>query len=537
MTTIASFSLLRPEPPAASPRARLPQGEKNAQTQDNAPQAQDGSPQAQDDAPQAQDGSPQAQDDAAEAQDDAAKVVQAALEQGFSSIGFTPATPLPQDSQALQRWLQAGYHGDMQFMAQHPQRDRPATILPEACSVIVVALPYARQAPQDNTADSAEDLASNLVSGLPLDPLPDSSPVSTQGSTLDSSPGSTQGGLPAATPRGIIARYARGADYHQVLRHKLYALATQCQRIFGEGTLCRPCVDSAPLLERGYAARAGVGFAGKNTLTLIPGVGSYVLLGELLINRVLRPGAAATSRCGSCTACLRACPTGAFVQPHVLDARRCISYLTIELKGAIPRHLRAAMGNLIFGCDICQQVCPFNASARPRPGDPSLAPLAHLQAPALIDVLRLGAAQHRRFVRGTSLRRASRAMLQRNAAVALGNSGCPTAVAPLAEALAHSIYPLVRSHAAWALGQLGAHEELRQALQQLGARGVLPQAEGQPPTVKAPDERSGELSPGDARQQALDPQADAAVREEVEAAYAVALDTPGPKGPGFLGSI
>ena len=347
-----------------------------------------------------------------------AQIAKAANELGFVKVGFTPIPELKRGTEALQRWLSQGFHGDMDYMARHGLRDDPQKMLSEAKGVIVVALPYAR----DDDTDAR------------LTPL-----------------------------RGVVARYARGPDYHYLLKEKLSQLAETLSDLLKSPVLSRPCVDTAPLLERELAEAAGVGFVAKSTMTLIPGVGTYTLLGELLVNIELPKSVPMETKCGECVACLDACPTKAFVGPWVLDARRCISYLTIESNQPIPRELRAPIGDRIFGCDICQEVCPFNASPKPRPGDPSLAPFPHLQAPELATLLNLRSGEYRRFVKGTALRRASRAQLGRNAALALGNSPDPQAVPILVEALHHNTSPLVRGHVAWALGQHGG-EVAREAL-------------------------------------------------------------------------
>jgi epoxyqueuosine reductase len=256
---------------------------------------------------------------------------------------------------------------------------------------------------------------------------------------------------------GSVARYARGSDYHRVLKDKLYDLAKACARIVGRAVACRACVDTAPLLEREAARRAAIGFTGKSTMTIVPGVGTFVLLGELLLDVAIAGGdETVVAGCGRCTACLDACPTGAFVGPYVLDARRCVSYLTIENKGAIERDLRPLVGTRVFGCDVCQDVCPFNASESPRPGAPELHPRPELDAPNLVALLELTATGYRKLVRRSALRRVGKKQLQRNAAVALGNTKSKDAVEPLCTALASDPSELVRAHAAWALGELGA---------------------------------------------------------------------------------
>ena len=353
-----------------------------------------------------------------------AAVVEAARELGFHAVGIAPALPARRFA-AFEEWLARGMHGDMAYLADPAHREPRAdvrTLLAGARSVVVVALAYD-------------------ASVVPLERL-----------------------------RGQVARYARNRDYHSIIKARLRELADRLSRLAGRPVAARPCVDTAPVLERELAERAGLGFVGKNTLLIAPGLGSYLLLGEVILDVELEPTAAsepAKSRCGACTACLDACPTGAFVGPHVLDARRCISYLTIEHRGAIPRELRRALGTRIFGCDVCQEVCPFNAAAPARIApDAGLAltvRAAEKSAPDLIRTLGLGAAQMRQLVRGTPLRRAGRDGLLRNVCVALGNAGDPAAIPALARALAGDRSSLVRGHAAWALGQLGARDLLAAA--------------------------------------------------------------------------
>jgi epoxyqueuosine reductase len=239
------------------------------------------------------------------------------------------------------------------------------------------------------------------------------------------------------------------------MKDKLRALADVCARLAGRPVPSRACVDTAPLLEREAAARAGLGFTGKSTMTIVPGRGTYVLLGELLVDLDLEPEEPAAQGCGSCRLCLDACPTQAFVGPWLLDARRCISYLTIEYRGVIARELRPLIGTRVFGCDVCQEVCPFNASPTQKPSAPELSARRDLEAPALTGLLKLRSSEYRRLVAGSALRRTSRTQLARNAAVALGNSGDRNAVSALANSLASDPRALVRGHAAWALGRLG----------------------------------------------------------------------------------
>lgn len=355
-----------------------------------------------------------------------AAIRDAAIGLGFARVGFSPIEPFESAGRALDDWLRQGLQGEMGYLAGEA-RHEPQRLLPEARTLIVVAMAYG----SDNSEGSLER-SHDKARHLPL--------------------------------TGQIARYARGADYHSVLKERLRLLADRCAELTGRSVLARPCVDTAPLLEREAARRAGIGFTAKSTLTIAPGLGSYVLLGELLIDLELAPDQPLSRGCGSCTTCLVACPTSAFLDAYTLDARRCISYLTIELKGAIPRALRPLIGRWVFGCDVCQEVCPFNQSRRPRPTDPALAPHARLSEPELVSLLELSASGYRRFVKRSALRRIGRVQLQRNAAVALGNSGLLAAVEPLGRSLAENPSALVRAHAAWALGQLpgqAARELLR----------------------------------------------------------------------------
>ncbi|MBT6432667.1 MAG: tRNA epoxyqueuosine(34) reductase QueG [Deltaproteobacteria bacterium] len=335
---------------------------------------------------------------------------------GFLRIAITAAQDLPEGDDALQNWIQSGYHGDMDFMAKHGRRDDPQKVLSGAKSLLVVALPYA----------GGQDLVN----------------------------------LTPSRPQGFIARYARGRDYHEVMREKLMALGEACSEIIGRPVVSRPCIDTAPLLERGYASQAGLGFVAKNTMLLIPGFGTYFLLGELLLDVELPPTEPIKPKCGSCRSCLDACPTGAFVSERVLDARKCVSYFTIEYSGAIPQEYRRPIGNMVFGCDICQEVCPYNLSKKIKPVAPEFIARDELQNPDLIDLLEITSSGHRRFVKGTALRRAPRHQLMRNAAIALGNSGRAEAIEPLAQALTGNRYPIVRGHVAWALGELGTEVSL-----------------------------------------------------------------------------
>jgi epoxyqueuosine reductase len=344
-----------------------------------------------------------------------------ALGLGFVGVGFAAITPFALAKPRLQAWLASGNHGDMTYLAGDDRTD-PSLLLKEAQSMVVVALPHPTRSDTD---------------------------VISSGERLN----------------GIVARYARGMDYHQVLKQKLTRLADATATRLGRPVLARACVDTAPLLEREAARLAGVGFIGKNTLAILPGIGSYVLLGELLLDVTTDSTRAIAGGCGTCRACLDACPTGAFVDEFTLDARRCISYLTIEFQGIIPRQYRRAMGTMVYGCDVCQEACPYNASTKPKPAAPELRWRKDLVDLDLIELLKLTSSGYRRLIKRSTLRRASRETLQRNAAIALGNSGDPRAVAPLIEALLGNRSAVVRAHAGWALGQL-ASAEAQAALEQ-----------------------------------------------------------------------
>jgi epoxyqueuosine reductase len=343
------------------------------------------------------------------------RITELARELGFHRAAIVPIEA-PRRHALYTSWLADGHAGGMAYLAA-PEHVGPRadlrTLLDSARTLVVVALAYDR-----------------------ADPIP----------------------ITALT--GKIARYARGEDYHLVLRDRLVALADRIAKELGHAVATRPCVDTAPVLEREWAERGGLGFVAKNTMLIAPGLGSYAVLGELLIDAELPATAPPTledvpkPRCGKCTACLDACPTRAFVGAYTLDARRCISYLTIEHHGILPRELRPLIGTWIFGCDVCQEVCPFNAGAG-EPPDSQLRPRSVQHAlPDLVALAALNTNQLRQFVRRTALRRAPRPVLRRNIAVALGNTGDPAAIPALVAMLADS-HAIVRLHAIWALAQLG----------------------------------------------------------------------------------
>jgi epoxyqueuosine reductase len=332
---------------------------------------------------------------------------------GFDLMGITSAAPLAQGGR-LRAWVAQGLAGEMGYMSRDVEkRVNPSRVLPEVRSIIVLGVNYY-----------------------------------TSPSVAEAAPGC-----------GWISRYAWGQDYHTVLGDKLKALVTFIRELEGPDVQARWYVDTGPILERELAWRAGLGWPGKNTNLINRHLGSWLFLGAILLDRELLYDTPATAHCGTCTRCLVACPTGALVAPGVLDARRCISYLTIELRGPIPRQLRPLMGTHIFGCDICQAVCPWNRQA-PVSSNPAFLPRAGYAAPELIPLLRLSADDFRTRFQGSPVTRAKRRGLLRNVAVALGNLRDVRALAAL-ETVLHDTEPLIRGHAAWALGRIGGNHAQR----------------------------------------------------------------------------
>ena len=284
-----------------------------------------------------------------------------------------------------------------------------------------------------------------------------------------------RGGWPDETPaagrapalRGKVARYAWGRDYHGRVKRRLNRLGRALERL-RPGTRWRAYVDSGPILDRAWAERAGLGWIGKNANVIRQGAGSWFFLGEIVCDAALPAGEPARNRCGRCARCIGACPTGAITAPYQVDARRCISYLTIELDGAIPRDLRVLIGNRIFGCDDCQEACPWNRFATPT-FDPDFAEKPRQPTPWLLPLLAIDADGFAARYEGTPLMRAGRDRFVRNVAVALGNLGDARAVPALARALREETTAVGRGHAAWALGRIGS-DAARRALE--GARGA-----------------------------------------------------------------
>lgn len=279
-------------------------------------------------------------------------------------------------------------------------------------------------------------------------------------------------------PHGKIARYAWGDDYHDVMKRRLREFVDGLPGIAGREVKTRIFVDDGPMNDRAAAERAGVGWFGKNTNILTPSHGSWVLLGQVVTDLDLAADDPLKKNCGECVRCIDDCPTGAIVAPYVIDNRKCISYLTIELRGPIPRDLRPLVGDWVFGCDICQDVCPVNWKAE-RGKEESFRKRHDFDAPALIPLLALDDDGFRERFRGSPVRRAKRVGLQRNVCVALGNIGDPAAVPALSNALCFG-EPLVREHAAWALGTIGggaAKAALADALRTESDAGVAAEIE------------------------------------------------------------
>lgn len=330
-------------------------------------------------------------------------------ELGFADIGVT-GIDLAADEGRLRDWLAAGFHGELDYMARHGEkRTRPAMLVPGTVSCLSARMDY--------WPAGAADAAATLANG----------------------------------ELGYVSRYALGRDYHKVMRKRLAALCARIEVAIGPFGH-RVFSDSAPVMEKALARNAGLGWIGKHTNLIDRDTGSYFFLGEIFVDIDLPAAVPASAHCGSCSACLPACPTGAIVAPYRLDARRCISYLTIELKGSIPTELRAAIGNRIYGCDDCQLVCPWNKFAKSgASGD--FAPRHGLDHTGLVALFGWSERQFLERTEGSAIRRLGYERWLRNIAVALGNA--PRAPAVLAALAARASHPsqLVREHVEWALGQ------------------------------------------------------------------------------------
>ena len=328
---------------------------------------------------------------------------------GFQQAGVT-GVDLSDDEQALARWLELGYHGEMGYMARHgARRSRPAELRPGTVSVISVRMDYF---PGDGA--DAEDV---LAHG----------------------------------ERAYVSRYALGRDYHKVMRSRLQKLATRIRDAVGSFDY-RVFVDSAPVLEKPLARNAGLGWIGKHTNLINARAGSWFFIGEILTDLPLPHDQPATEHCGTCHACIDVCPTGAIVAPFQLDARRCISYLTIELRGAIPEPLRAGIGNRVYGCDDCQLFCPWNKFARTT-DEPDFAPRHGLDDAQLVELFAWSEAEFLERTAGSAIRRIGYECWLRNIAVGLGNAPASPAVVSALRARSDHPSALVREHVQWALGR------------------------------------------------------------------------------------
>ncbi|MBB1060637.1 tRNA epoxyqueuosine(34) reductase QueG [Marilutibacter spongiae] len=341
----------------------------------------------------------------------AARVRALAKAFGFQRCGIS-AIDLDEDEAHLRSWLAEGLYGSMEWMARHgDKRARPAELVPGTVRVISVGLDYGR-----NDGDEAWDTLAN-------------------------------------GERAYVARYALGRDYHKLMRQRLQRLADRIAADIGPFGH-RVFVDSAPVLERALARNAGLGWIGKHTCLIDKDGGSWFFLGEIYVDLPLPVDPPANAHCGSCTRCIDVCPTAAIVAPNRLDARRCISYLTIEHEGAIPEALRKPIGNRIFGCDDCQLVCPWNKFAR-RSDEPDFRARNNLDRASLADLFAWDEAEFLRRTEGSAIRRSGHERWLRNIAVALGNApGTPEVVAAL-QSRRDDASALVREHVAWALAQHG----------------------------------------------------------------------------------
>ena len=332
-----------------------------------------------------------------------------AAELGFADAGIS-GIDLMRDEQHLQRWLAAGHHGEMDYMARHgAKRSRPGELEPGTQRVISVRMDYA-----------PPDIASawSVIGNGEL---------------------------------GYISRYALGRDYHKLMRGRLQKLAERIHGDIGDFGY-RAYVDSAPVLEKALARNAGLGWIGKHTVAIHRRAGSYFFLGELYTDLPLPVDTPATEHCGSCRRCIDVCPTQAIVAPYRLDARRCISYLTIELRGSIPEEFRRAMGNRIFGCDDCQLICPWNKFAQ-QTAEPDFAPRHQLDGARLTELFGWNEEEFLRRTEGMAIRRTGYEGWLRNIAIALGNAPrSETVLAALRARIDHPS-PVVREHVAWALQQ------------------------------------------------------------------------------------
>lgn len=336
-----------------------------------------------------------------------------ALELGFDLVGIGPATGYGEENDLFGEWIDRGYAGEMKYLERGmPSRKEIGRILEGARSVVSCALNY-----------NTDNARSTEVGG---------------------------------NDRGWISRYAWGDDYHDVMDAMLGELARYIKDVSPKDSAARTYVDTGPVLEKAHAGRSGVGWLGKNTCLINQRAGSWLFLGEVITDAELEFDAPAADRCGTCTRCIDACPTGAIVEPYVLDATKCVSYLTIELKGKIPRELREGVENNVFGCDVCQDVCPWNRDALFTRKENFL-PRRGLLAPELGRLMEISAEDFSGVFRKSPVKRAKRRGFMRNVLVAVGNSGNKKYI-EYVRALLGDEEPLVRAHAVWALWKLGGRE-------------------------------------------------------------------------------
>jgi epoxyqueuosine reductase len=331
-----------------------------------------------------------------------------AAELGFVACGFTRADAVPEAGERLREWIAAGFHGEMGWIEDRAeQRASPNGLWPEARSVIALAMSY---------APSTDPLA-----------------------------------LADARDRGRISVYAQGSDYHKVVKKALKAMG----RWLADGAGCqlKVFVDTAPVMEKPLSAAAGIGWQGKHSNLLSRDHGNWLFLGVIFTTLEIEPDAPASEHCGSCTRCMTACPTGAIVAPGQVDARKCISYLTIEHAGPIPHEYRSAIGNRIYGCDDCLAVCPWNRFAEAGEANLAFAPRAELAAPALADLLALDDGSFREMFSGSPIKRIGVARMTRNCLIAAGNSG-DAALRPAVARHLDSDNPVVADAAEWAMARL-----------------------------------------------------------------------------------
>lgn len=343
-----------------------------------------------------------------------------AVRLGFSLVGVTTPDPLPHD-EVFEMWLAQGRQGEMAYLNTPRSRlcrARPAMVLPDCRSVIVLGTRY--PAPLPITGNNRDDPS-----------------------------------------RGKISSYAWGEDYHDILPGRLRSIVNFIELQVGHSFPNRWYSDTGPILERELAQRGGLGWIGKNTCLINPERGSYFFLAEILLGIELEADQPFTpDRCGTCRRCIQACPTQCILPDRNLDAKRCISYLTIELKGSIPAELRPLMDGWVFGCDVCQSVCPWNRFAT-ADGDPAFNDSLTRPRPALMEEITLDASDFNFKYRRSPLRRPKRRGYLRNVAIAIGNLRNPEFVLPLTELLMYDSEPLVRANSAWALGQIGSNPAMQ----------------------------------------------------------------------------